>query len=443
MAAQGDVEGIRAHYETLFASAQMAWDEAKKADPATTQLSDEALNAARIALHDPSGFLAIPAKMEHALEEETIATLHALATEHRLLESAAPDETAVMGVSDSGVVDALPVHVRGSHRNLGEPVARDFPQVMRNATTRPIFSRRSSGRLELARWLSSPNHPLTARVFVNRVWRWHFGRGLVASTENFGKLGDRPSHPELLDYLARWFIESGWSVKELHRLILSSSVYQMQTQHAAAERPLEIDPENRLLWRFRSQRLDAEQARDAILFVAGNLDLRLGGKSVPLRNRQFVFDHTSIDHTRYDSLRRTVYLPIIRNHLFTHLEQFDFPDPTMPSGDRQTTTVAPQSLLLMNADWVLDAAERMAERSQETASLPRDRVAWLVQSILGRAATPEELATLVAFVQAVPDTPPPAGSAASSDASAATGTPERWMLLAHSLLVCNEFFYIR
>ncbi|MCU0710374.1 MAG: DUF1553 domain-containing protein, partial [Pirellula sp.] len=227
---------------------------------------------------------------------------------------------------------------------------------------------------------------------------WHFGRGLVPSTENFGQLGDRPSHPELLDYLARWFIESGWSIKELNRLILASSTYQMQTQHDNPDRALLLDPENALLWRFRSQRLDAEQARDSILFRAGMLDQRLGGKSVPLRNRQFVFDHTSVDHTRYDSVRRTIFLPVIRNHLFTMLEQFDFPDPTMPVGDRQSTTVAPQSLLLMNADWILDGASQLARLSRQAASLPEDRLDWLMLHTLGRKATDKERQLGLEFV---------------------------------------------
>jgi hypothetical protein len=427
MAAKQDVNGIRDHYQALFDAVQVAWEQAKQKDPNATKLEDANLEAARLAWNDPSGFVAIPDKMEHALDEPTIASLHALADEARIFESQAPDETSVMGVSDRQVIDGIPLHIRGSHRNLGEIIDRDFPEVLRDPNRKPIFPRRSSGRLELARWLASPDHPLTARVIVNRVWRWHFGRGLVPSTENFGQLGDRPSHPELLDYLARWFIESGWSIKELNRLILASSTYQMQTHHGDPDRALLLDPENTLLWRFRSQRLDAEQARDSILFQAGLLDLRLGGKSVPLRNRQFVFDHTSFDHTRYDSLRRTIFLPVIRNHLFTMLEQFDFPDPTMPVGDRQSTTVAPQSLLLMNSDWILDGASQLARLSGQAASLPEGRLDWLMLHILGRTATEKERQLALEFVAQTHATPEEA----------------RWEMLAHNLLICNEFFYVR
>jgi hypothetical protein len=292
-----------------------------------------------------------------------------------------------MAVCDRDVVDGIALHIRGNHRQLGERIEKGFPEVMRDPHRKPIFSRRGSGRLELARWMASPEHPLTARVIVNRVWRWHFGRGLV----------------------------------ELNRLILSSSTYQMQSHHEGAEQALLIDPENTLLWRFRLQRMEAEQARDSILACAGLLDSQLQGKSVPLRNRQFVFDHTSIDHTRYDSVRRTVFLPVIRNHLFTMLEQFDFPDPTMPGGDRQSTTVAPQSLLLMNADWILDAAGDLARRSEQTASQPIDRIDWLMMQILGRSATDREREIYLQFVS----------------------EPSRWEMLSHNLLICNEFFYIR
>jgi hypothetical protein len=435
MADHGDIDGIRRHYESLFHSVQTAWEETKKEDPNATALKDATSERVRLALQDPSGFLAIPAKMEHALDEETIASLHALADEARIFESNAPDATSVMAVADRDVSDSIPIHIRGNHRQLGEPIQRGFPEVMRDPNRKPIFSRRSSGRLELARWIASPEHPLTARVIVNRVWRWHFGRGLVASTENFGKLGDRPTHPELLDYLARWFIESGWSIKELNRLILSSSTYRMHTHHDAPESALLIDPENELLWRFRLQRMDAEQARDSILACAGVLDERLGGKSVPLRNRQFVFDHTSIDHTSYESARRTVFLPVIRNHLFTTLEQFDFPDPTMPGGDRQSTTVAPQALLLMNADWILDAAGALASRSGQTACLQIDRIDWLMMQTLGRRASDREREAYLQFVNE-PSHPQP-------DAELSSRTASRWEMLAHNLLICNEFFYIQ
>jgi hypothetical protein len=425
LAGHGDHQAIRDYYQELFERALGEWEKAKAADAQVKKLEDSTLEAARVALGDVGGFLAIPAKMEHALDQESLVKIHELAESARLFESAAPDETSVMGVADKGVVDGLAIHIRGSYRNLGDVVPRGFPEVMVSQGATPIFSRHSSGRLELARWLANATHPLTARVIVNRVWRWHFGRGLVESTENFGVLGDRPSHPELLDYLARWFIESGWSIKELNRLILTSATYRMSSVHPEAQSALAIDPENRLRWHYKLERMDAEPLRDSILQVAGRLDCQLGGKSVPLRNRQFVFDHTSIDHTKYDSIRRTVYLPIIRNHLYSLLEQFDFPDPTMPVGSRNTSMVSVQMLLLMNADWIIDSASLLARRSQEFSSEPSRRIDWLFETVLGRAPKEHEQRR---FLDAIS-----AGQASGEDP---------WVTLAHNLLICSEFIYV-
>lgn len=424
-AANSDSEAIRSHYRDLFAQTDQEWQKAKAADANVKHLTDPMLEAARNALSDPAGFLAIPAKMEHALDPTTVAVIHKTAEEARIFESSAPDETTVMAVSDKAVVDGIPIHIRGSYRNLGPVVERGFPEVMLPEGSTPIFPTNSSGRLELAKWIASPNHPLTARVIVNRIWRWHFGTGLVESTENFGALGSPPSHPELLDYLARWFIESGWSIKALHRLILTSSTYQMSSGHPNFLHAQEIDAANRLLWHFPLQRLDAEQIRDTILFASGNLDLKIGGKSVPLRNRQFVFDHTSIDHTQYDSHRRTIFLPVIRNHLFSLFEQFDFPDPTMPVGDRQSTTVAPQMLMLMNAPWVLQSAEKIAQQSGEIASDPTTRVQWIVIEILGRQATNTELQRILEFI-----------------AQPNNHSQLQWELVCQNLLICSESMYV-
>lgn len=424
-AANSDSEAIREYYRQLFAQTDQEWQKAKAADANVKHLTDPTLEAARNALSDPAGFLAIPAKMEHALDPDTVAIIHKAAEEARLFESSAPDETTVMAVADKAVVDGIPIHIRGSYRNLGPIVERGFPEVMLPEESTPIFPTNSSGRLELAKWIASPNHPLTARVIVNRIWRWHFGTGLVDTTENFGALGSPPSHPELLDYLARWFIESGWSIKALHRLILTSSTYQMSSHHPDFLRAQEVDAANRLLWHFPIQRLDAEQIRDTILFASGNLDLKIGGKSVPLRNRQFVFDHTSIDHTKYDSQRRTIFLPVIRNHLFSLFEQFDFPDPTMPVGDRQATIVAPQMLMLMNAPWVLQSAEKIAQQSGANASDPTTRVQWIVKEVLGRQATNTELQRILEFIS-----------------QPNINSELQWELVCQNLLICSEAMYV-
>ncbi len=427
------IQQIEQHYQKLFDDAQMAWEQAQKADPKTKSLADPSLELARNALLDPEGLLAVPPQPEFAFDAATLAEYDRLMEDARLLESSAPDEDAAMGVKDGRILTSIPIHIRGSHRNLGEPIRRELPQVMKSSPLPTLFARNQSGRLELAQWITSTQHPLTARVFVNRLWRWHFGRGLVASTENFGLLGDRPTHPGLLDWLAYTFMENGWSVKELQRLILLSSAYQMASANADSM-AISTDPENLLLWRFPILRLEAEQIRDSILAVSGRLDSHLGGKTVPLRNRQFVFNHTSKDHTKYDSLRRAVYLPVIRNNLYTFFEQFDFPDPTMPTGNRNATVVAPQSLLMMNDDLVLDSADAFAKQVMASSTETSQRIDWAYETAVGRLPTESERAQVASFVEHLAN-------------ESAVGDGDRravaWSLVCHSLMASNEFIYVR
>ncbi len=185
-----------------------------------------------------------------------------------------------MAVEDGKAMD-LRIHIRGSHLALGELSPRGFPRAL--GAENQSLPGDASGRLQLAQWVTDPKHPLTSRVMVNRIWRWHFGTGIVRSTDNFGNLGDRPSHPELLDWLASRFVESGWSVKAMHRLVMLSSTYQMSTTFNAAA--AEADPDNRLLWRMNRCRLEAEAVRDALLFVASELDSSLGGSLLTAKPR--------------------------------------------------------------------------------------------------------------------------------------------------------------
>lgn len=381
------------------------------------------------ALSDSSGFLAIPAQPEFAFDAETFREYDRLMEEARVFESQAPDEPTTMSVGDGKLTESIPIHIRGNHRNLGKLVSRGFPEVMRQEGEAGQIVSNQSGRLELAKWIASRQHPLTTRVMVNRIWRWHFGRGLVASTDNFGVLGDKPSHPELLDWLATQFVNSGWSIKELHRLIVRSQTYQIGTQASPEmvsilRRSFEIDPENKLHWQFPPMRLEAEQIRDSILYVAGQLDETIAGKTVPLRNRQFVFNHTSVDHTRYDSLRRALYLPVIRNNVYTLFEQFNFPDPTTPTGDRQSTTVAPQALLLMNDDLVLNASEAFAKRLLKHSPSIKSRIDYAYQLAYSRVATPTELETATLFL------------------SGMNNSDRAWQLFCQSIFASNEFIYV-
>lgn len=434
---QAAVAAIEEHYLKLFAEIEPALAAAKAKDPAATTIPDERLERARLALNDAAGFLAVPEAPEAAFDGETLAEYHRLLEEARLVESAAPDAPAAMGVAEGTVADTIPIHIRGSHLNLGEPVARSFPVVLRKEGEAVELPTSGSGRLELARWMAGDEHPLTYRVFVNRIWRGHFGVGLVGSTENFGAVGDLPSHPELLDLLAIRFVRSGKSTKELHRLIVTSNVYRMASVRPDDAEGFAVDPENRLLRKFPMQRLEAEQIRDAILAVSGRLDESLGGKSIPLRNMQFVFDHTSIDHTKYDSVRRSIYLPIVRNNVYSLFEQFDFPDPATPTGNRNSTVVAPQALLLMNSDLAMDSAQAMADRLLEQAGDDAARIDRAYRIALARPATERERERAEAFlVEATAESDEPSLDAAASKRRA-------WALFCQSLFAANEFIYVR
>ena len=189
-----------------------------------------------------------------------------------------------MGVEDQAITN-LRIHVRGNHLTLGEEVPRRFPRILAGENQPPLESSRS-GRLELAAWLTGPDHPLTARVMVNRLWLWHFGDGLVGSPDNFGRLGETPVNPDLLDWLSRRFVASGWSIKAMQRLIMLSSTYQMSTRFDP--RAAQVDPENRLHWRTSRRRLDAEAIRDAILAVSGELDATMGGTLLTEKNHAYV-----------------------------------------------------------------------------------------------------------------------------------------------------------
>jgi len=351
----------------------------------------------------------------------------------KALDSETPDPPAIMGVADGTITRALPIHIRGSYLTLGKPVERGFPAVMRTSLAKPVMPAKQSGRLELARWMASTEHPLTARVMVNRLWRWHFGQGIVSTTENFGLLGDKPSHPALLDWLARTFMENGWSIKDMHRLLMTSAAYQQASSvsHSMADRadPRLTDPENRLLWRANVQRLEAEQIRDAMLAVSGWLNPEIGGKTIPLRNREFVFNHTSKDSTTYESARRALYLPVIRNNLYDMLEQFDYPDPTMPTGSRNSTVVAPQALIMLNSPVVWQSAEKLAARLQPAAS-DEQRVRQLFDLLFARPPTDQEQKRFLALLHD-PDMPYQGKSVSG------------WAVACQALLSANEFVYLR
>lgn len=335
-----------------------------------------------------------------------------------------------MAVSEAPVKD-LPVHLRGSYLTLGEKTTRGVPAIM--STNAPVVvPKDKSGRLELANWIASPKNPLTARVFVNRVWRWKFGKGLVGSVDNFGILGNLPTHPELLDWLATAFVsQDKWSLKQFQKRIMLTSTYQMSTQYNA--KFANLDPENRYLWRFNRRRLEAEAIRDSIFFVSGMLDRKMGGTMMNLPPRAYVTNDQSANPIQYDSPRRAVYLPVIRANVYDVYTAFDFGDPTVMNGDRASTTVAPQALFMLNGKVVLTAT-----RAQATNLLARKdiddkaRIQSLFRTCFGRPAKPNEivrsLSYLSKFEQAYAKAKEPKLSA--------------WQSLCKTFIGSNEFIYV-
>ncbi len=312
-------------------------------------------------------------------------------------QKAAPPIPKAMGVEDHRTPTHLRVHLRGNHLTLGDEAPRRFPQVLGGEKGK-VTDLSKSGRLELAEWLTRPDHPLAARVMANRIWLGHFGEGILRTPDNFGHLGDRPDHPELLDWLASRFVENGWSIKAMHRLIMLSSSYQMSTR-PNPEAAL-VDPDNRLLWHVARRRLEAEAIRDAILAVSGEFDTTMGGTLLPTKNHAYVNNTGNGGDLNYNVNRRSVYLPVIRSGLYDVFQAFDFADPSASNGKRTPTTVAPQALFMMNDNLVLRCSKALAKRLLARTDLDnagRIRQAYLLA--YGRPALEREVARAETYLR--------------------------------------------
>jgi hypothetical protein len=273
--------------------------------------------------------------------------------------------------------------------------------------TPPPDAKSSWRRRGFAEWLVSPDNPLTARVMVNRIWQHHFGEGIVRTPSNFGKMGERPSHPELLDWLAVEFMERGWSMKAMHRLMLTSEAYQMASRDVAAN--IAIDPENRLVWRMPRQRLEAEAIRDAILATAGTLDRTIGGPNVLPYIDPDLFEASSKRNWAGkpdddpSTWRRSLYVFSKRSIRYPLFETFDQPNLVNSTDRRNRSIVAPQALLLMNNAFVLLHAQKFAERlRREAGEDPGAQVDRAFTIALGRMPGPDERQKAVEFVRGAP-----------------------------------------
>jgi hypothetical protein len=350
-----------------------------------------------------------------------------------LYEADGMPKLLAMGVRDRFLASDSKLYVRGELDQPGETIRRGFPQVMTH--TQPSI-RRGSGRLELANWIASPENPLTARVIVNRVWLHLFGRGLVASPDNFGSTGQRPSHPELLDYLAISFVENGWSVKKLIRHLVLSRAYRQSTQFVAKNH--EIDPDNTLIWRMNRRRLEAEALRDAMLAVSGKLNLTPPTGSPLTPNGEgtvlISFRRRPVDAFTNEPYR-SAYLPMVRDLLPESLALFDFPDPTLITGERATTTIPAQALYLMNNAFVINQAEAAAERLLRTSMNDADRMTHAYQLFFSRLPTEKEKTMALDFMSRYEK------NAQAEKQSANKARQAAWSAVCQSLFASTEFSY--
>ncbi len=338
---------------------------------------------------------------------EERAKLVALKSQIDRINAGRPKEPLRAYVWYEDAPQAPPTHVlrRGDPSQPGEEVQPGVPAVLPALDIGPIQpTGHSTGRrLWLARWMTHPRNPLLARVLVNRLWQWHFGEGLVATENDFGVMGQRPSNPELLDYLATELVESGWSIKHLQRLILNSSTYRASSSWNAVAGKL--DPDNTLFWRWKPRRLDAETVRDSMLQVSGELNLEMSGKSIYPKLPREVLEGQSRpgdgwgESDSRQAARRSVYIFSKRSLAVPELEVLDAPDTTSSCEQRDVSTTGPQALTFLNGDFTRERAKRFAERlRREAGEDPARQAALAFEIALGRAATREEVAAAREFL---------------------------------------------
>ncbi len=334
------------------------------------------------------------------------------------LRSTLEPRPRAMGVTETGAAADCPIHIRGNVHRLGDLAPRGFLQVATPPGTEAVFSPTESGRRQLGEWLSSPENPLTARVFVNRVWLWLFGNGLVRSVDNFGTTGDRPTHPELLDHLAVEFMAGKWSVKQLVRTLVTSHAYRLSSTPGTEAAGL--DPENRLLSHANRRRLPAEAMRDTMLQVAGRLDSTAGGPTIAAG--------TATDYLyQHHGARRAVFEPAFRNSPVELLAAFDGADPSRVQGARHASTIAPQALYLMNHPFVREQCAAAAALWVALPGTVEQKVDQAYRSILGRHPSAGENAVARQFL---------------ADRSTGIDGTSSWEALFHALFSSADFRFV-
>ena len=399
------LQAVGERYGRLILEADAAWTAAQTAAAEAghtppTALEDPAEEELRLLLYGAdSPITAATRDIDRFFDTPTGQKLRGLQRKIDELDATHPGAPLrAMALMDKDKPAEPVIFKRGNPGNQGPLVPRRFLQLASEGE-RPAFTD-GSGRLELARAIASRDNPLTARVMVNRVWQGHFGTALVGTPSDFGVRCDPPSHPDLLDHLAVWFMDHGWSLKQLHRYLLLSATYRQASdpgsepaQHATFVRNESADPANTLYWRMNRKRSDFESLRDSLLAVSGRLDTRIGGQPVPM-------------HEGPGSDRRTLYGFIDRQNLPGVLRAFDFAIPDSTSPMRFQTTTPQQALFLLNSPFIADRAREFARRPEVDAAPAGERIEQMYSLALQRPPSPEEKALALAFVQAEADAPP-------------------------------------
>jgi hypothetical protein len=411
-AAPETIDQLAKWYADALLQVKQSWMETT-ADPnnQATQLEDRAAEQLRLALYGEGSPPEIPTMMTWGFldlfpDRTTQGEFKKLLGDvEGFIRSGAGAPPRALTLKENDVLAPSHVFVRGNPFNKGEHVPRSFPKVLSNDDG---ILHNGSGRLELANRIVAPSNPLTARVIVNRIWAHYFGRGLVHTTSDLGIRSGTPSHPQLLDYLATRLIQGGWSLKQLHREILLSAVYQQKSLDRTEA--TEKDPENQLLWKFNRKRLSWEATRDSLLAVTDEMSSQLGGPSFNLSAAW--------------NPRRSVYAYINRLDVPTLLTTFDFPNPNVSIGDRSETTIAPQALYFLNNTFFAEITKRVLGRSdvRQTTDI-QQRIELLYHILLGREPTVDDRADCSDFLGSNPD-------------------GVKWRMLIHVLVMSNEFLFV-
>ena len=378
-------EMLRAHYpDQSEADREATFPALKRADNQRTQEQRLLVEKLQIAM-------AIPNERQSSEVQDALAAVEEIDRQTDEVKREMEPPLAIRALWDRGEPSPTYVYRRGNHDSPGKLVGPGVPSVLTDGKTaftyEPPFpgSSKTGRRLAFARWLTRPDHPLTARVLVNRIWHHHFGKGLVATLENFGVQGEPPSHPELLDWLAVEFVDCGWSIKELHRQILLSRTWRQSSEVTDERRA--ADPQNRLLSRMPMQRMDAEALRDSLLFVSGQLDSTAGGPpdGVEVNREGFV----NAKSAGKDGWRRSIYIQYRRTEIPSMMATFDYPEMGPNCVTRTVSTVSPQSLMLMNNERVRELSRAFASRISGTSAV--EKVTEIYRTALSRNPSAEEL----------------------------------------------------